>query len=302
MTNFDLNWWIWFNVFFFAVLAFDLKYIKKTKPSHSLAVSAAWVSIAGMFAVLLYYLKGSQISLEFVTGYLIEESLSIDNLFVFLIIFQHFHVPDAWQQKILMYGIIGAMAMRLIFIIAGISLIQMAHWILLVFGAFLVITGIMMLKKPKKTDQPKPPFVVRLIKKIIPFTDSWDSKNFLVRINGKLFATPALLVLCTIESTDLVFALDSIPAVFAITLDPFIVYSCNALAIVGLRSIFFVLKDLFKVFAYLHYGISIILIFVGTKMLMEPFYHITTATSLVLIGTILLISILASYFPHKKGS
>ncbi len=305
MTNFDLNWWIWFNVLIFALLALDLKYIKKTKPSHSLAITAAWVSIAGLFAVLLYYLKGSQLALEFVTGYLIEESLSIDNLFVFLIIFQHFHVPNKWQQKILMYGIIGAMAMRLIFIIAGISLIQMAHWILLVFGAFLIVTGIMMLKKPKKPkeiDQPKQPFIVRLLKKIIPFTDSWDSKNFLVRLNGKLFATPALLVLCTIETTDLVFALDSIPAVFAITLDPFIVYSCNALAIVGLRSIFFVLKDLIEVFEYLHYGISILLIFVGTKMLIEPVYHITTGTSLAMIGTILLISILASYVPHKKGS
>jgi tellurite resistance protein TerC len=301
MTNFDISWWIWFNALILTLLIIDLKFIPKTRPRISVAVTLGWVTIAGLFACLLYAVKGSQIALEFTTGYLIEESLSIDNLFVFLMVFQYFRVPDKWQQKILMYGILGAMIMRFIFIIAGISLIQMAPWLLLVFGVFLVFTGIMMFKKQNKNAKPKEAFLVQLIKKWIPCTDSWETNTFFTRINGKLFATPAFLVLCTIEATDLVFAMDSIPAIFAITLDPFVVYSCNALAVVGLRSLFFVLKDLLNVFEHLHYGISLILIFVGMKMLIAPIYHIATLVSLSVIGVILLCCIGASYvFPTKK--
>lgn len=298
MTTFGISWWVWFNIVLFALLAIDLVYLPKRKQSHSLFMAGIWIVIAMLFASLLYLAKGSQSALEFTTGYLIEESLSVDNLFVFLMLFKHFHVPSNWQKKILMYGIIGALVMRFVFIIAGISLIQQAHWILLVFGAFLAVTGILMFKKPDKNYKPKPSFLVTLAKKFFPFTDSWEADTFFVRQGGKLFATPALLVLCTIESTDLLFALDSIPAVFAITLDPFIVYSCNALAIVGLRSIFFALKDLLEVFEYLHYGVSLILVFVGCKMLLAPFYSIDTATSLAIIGSILAASLIG---PPKLG-
>ena len=200
-----------------------------------------------------------------------------------------------------MYGILGALVMRFIFIMAGIALIQTIHWILLVFGAFLVVTGILMFKKQEQITHPKQPPVVSFLRKFIPCTDSWEYKTFFTRINGKLFATPAFLVLCAIETTDLVFALDSIPAVFAITLDPFVVYSCNALAIIGLRSLFFVLKDLLEIFEYLHYGVSLILVFVGSKMLLAPFYPIDTKISLAVIGTILITSVLGSYIPHSKG-
>lgn len=255
-------------------------------------MAGAWVGIAALFALLLYSIKGGEVALQFTTGYLIEESLSIDNLFVFLMLFQHFHVPLRWQNKILMYGIIGALIMRFICIIAGIALVELLHEVLLVFGAFLVIMGIIMFKKQDAMTHPKEPLLVSLIKKILPFKDTWNVDTFFVRSDGRLFATPAFLVLCTIESTDLLFALDSIPAVFAITLDPFIVYSANALAIVGLRSIFFALKDSLQAFEYLHYGVSLIVIFVGLKMLLAPIFAISTVTSLAVIAGIIATSLL----------
>lgn len=301
LSHFTLEWWIYFNIFLAILLAVDLKFITNRTLKQSYIITAAWITLAGLFAALLYATKGPQICLEFTTGYLIEKSLSVDNLFVFLTIFHFFHVPNSWKQRILMYGILGALVMRFIFIMVGITLIQKVHWILLVFGAFLVVTGILMFKKRDKITHPKQPPVVTFLKRFIPCIDTWENKTFFIRKNGKLLATPAFLVLCAIETTDLVFALDSIPAVFAITLDPFIVYSCNALAIIGLRSLFFVLKDLLEIFEYLHYGVSLILVFVGCKMLIAPFYTVDTVLSLAVIGTILITSILGSYIPHSKG-
>jgi len=298
MTDFGINWWIWFNVLLVTLLLTDLKFLRRDKPSKSVWACAAWISIAALFGLLIFYAKGKTKALEFATGYIIEESLSIDNLFVFLMIFRHFHVPNAWQTKILYYGIFGAIVMRLSLIVAGIALIQVSHWMLVFFGLFLVATGIMMFAKQKEITQPKPSPLVAVVKRFLPCTDTWDPEHFFVRIDGKLFATPAFLVLCTVETTDLIFALDSIPAIFAITLDPFIVYSCNALAVVGLRSLFFVFKELLEYFEYLHYGVSLILIFIGTKMVISPFYQIATATSLAVVATILLTSML---IPKKRG-
>lgn len=292
MTQFSLSWWVWFNLFLFALLALDLHFLPKRKQKHSFLLASAWVGIAALFSLLLYSVKGGEVALQFTTGYLIEESLSIDNLFVFLLLFKHFQVPLRWQNKILMYGIIGALIMRFIFIIAGIALVELVHEVLLVFGAFLVIMGIVMLKKQDQMVPTKEPLLVSIVKKILPFKDTWNVDTFFVRSTGRLFATPAFLVLCTVESTDLLFALDSIPAVFAITLDPFIVYSANALAIVGLRSIFFALKDSLQTFEYLHYGVSLIVIFVGLKMLLAPVFAISTITSLAVIAVIIITSLL----------
>lgn len=291
MINFGIQWWIWFNVALFALLAIDLKLVANRTRRMSYILTGIWISIAILFALFINFTKGHQLALEFVTGYLIEESLSVDNLFVFLMLFHHFHVPHRWQTKILMYGIIGALVMRFIFIVGGIAIIQQAHWVMLIFGAFLVFTGIMMFKKTDEKSLPKESFIVKLVKKVFPYKDSWDQNTFFVTSHGKRFATPAFITLCAVESTDLVFALDSIPAVFAITLDPFIVYSCNALAIVGLRSLFFVLKDALMLFEHLHHGVSIILVFVGSKMLIEPVYHIDTPVSLGVIGAVLAISL-----------
>lgn len=285
---FGIEWWIGFSLLIFALLAIDLAFLPKRKPSHNFALTAAWIAVAGFFAILLYITKGSTVALQFTTGYIIEKSMSIDNLFVFLIIFQHFQVPPRWQQKILMYGIIGAIFMRLLFIIVGLTLIQMTHWMLLIFGAFLVIMGIYSCKKPQAKEPPKLTF----LKKLFPVIEGWETDNFFIRHKGKLFATPAFIVLATIETTDLIFALDSIPAIFAITLDPFIVFSSTALAVIGLRAIFFVLNSYLASIKYLHLGISLILIFVGCKMLLAPIYAIDTAVSLAVISTILLAVIL----------
>ncbi len=299
MSEFGINWWIWFNLLLVILLIIDLTFLPKQKPSHSLVACAVWLIVAASFAALLYFVKGANIALEFATGYLIEESLSIDNLFVFLMIFRHFHVPSSWQTKILMYGIFGAIVMRLSFIVLGITLVQLSHWVLVLFGIFLVFTGCSMFKKQKEAHHPNASPLVGWVKRFFPCTDSWDTDKFFVRHGGKLCATPAFLVLCTIETTDLIFALDSIPAIFAITLDPFLVYSCSSLAVVGLRSFYFVFKELLNLFDYLHYGVSLILIFIGCKMIIGPYYLIDTVTSLAVVATILVTSLL---IPKKRGA
>ncbi|MCE5294976.1 MAG: TerC/Alx family metal homeostasis membrane protein [Chlamydiales bacterium] len=296
---FNIHWWIWFNILLFALLYIDLRLFPHRGRRQAYALTVTWVSIALAFAGLIYVTKGATTSLEFLTGYVIEESLSIDNLFVFLMLFQYFHVPSRWQSKILMYGIVGALVMRLIFILVGISLVQKMHWLMLVFGAFLVVTGAMMFKKKDPNAPQKQPYIVSLLKKYVPFTDSWEHSTFFIKEQGRRIATPAFLVVCAVESTDLLFALDSIPAIFGITLDPFVVYSCNALAIVGLRSLFFVLKDALTLFEHLHYGVSLILVFIGGKMLVSHWYKIDTIVSLSVVGALLIGSLL---IPKKKST
>jgi tellurite resistance protein TerC len=239
--------------------------------------------------------------MEFLTGYVIEKSLSIDNLFVFIMIFSYFNVDKKYQHKILFWGIIGALIMRSIFIFAGVALINKFHWIIYIFGAFLVFTGVKMLfQKDEKMDPNKNP-LVRLFKRFYPVTDTMHGDRFFVKINAKTFATPLFVVLLLVEFTDLIFAVDSIPAIMAITSDPFIIFTSNVFAILGLRALYFALAGITQYFHYIKYGLSAILVFVGVKMVMVDFYKIPVLISLFTILGILVISVVASLvFPKKE--
>ncbi len=270
------------------------------KFKEALGWSAFWISLAGIFAVLVYFWHGKATALDFVTGYLIEESLSVDNLFVFLLIFKFFKVPGQFQHKVLFWGIVGALVMRFIFIWAGVALINRFHWIIYVFGAFLVYTGIKLFKQEDSDVQPQQNPVLRGFRKIMPVTKDYVGGKFFVRDRG-LYATPLFLVLLVIETTDVVFAADSIPAILAITRDPFIVYTSNVFAILGLRSLYFALAGMMELFHYLHYGLAVILTFIGVKMLISNYYHLPTAVALGVVAGVLAISVVASLaFPKKQ--
>ncbi len=263
--------------------------------------SIFWISLAALFAVIVYYWRGKETALAFTTGYIIEESLSVDNLFVFLLIFKFFKVPGDYQHKVLFWGIIGALVMRFIFIIAGVALINRFHWIIYIFGAFLVFTGINLFKQQGSDVKPENNPVLRGFRKWMPVTKDYVGGKFFVRKPG-LYATPLFLVLIVIETTDVVFAADSIPAVLAITQDPFIVYTSNVFAILGLRSLYFALAGMMELFHYLHYGLAIILTFIGVKMLISHFYHLPTAVALGVVAGVLTISVVASLaFPKREG-
>lgn len=290
--------WVGFGVFVVAMLVLDLGVFHRK--SHVVGVKEAllwtgmWVSLALLFNAGVWYWMGGQRGLEFLTGYVIELSLSVDNLFVFLLIFAYFRVPAQFQHKVLFWGIIGALVMRLMFIGAGIALIEKFHWIIYVFGGILVISGIKMaLDKDKEVHPEKNP-VLRLFRSIIPVSPHYHEDRLTTRLNGRLMATPLLVVLVAIETADLVFAVDSVPAVLAITREPFIVYTSNVFAILGLRSMFFALAGVMRLFCYIHYGLSAVLVFVGLKMLVSNFYKIPTVASLLVVSSILLIAIVAS--------
>ncbi len=270
------------------------------KFKEALAWSAFWISLAAIFAVIVYFWRGKATSLDFVTGYLIEESLSVDNLFVFLLIFKFFKVPGHFQHKVLFWGIIGALVMRFIFIFAGVALINRFHWIIYVFGAFLVYTGIKLFKQTDSDVQPEQNPVLKAFRKFMPVTKDYVGGKFFVRDKG-LYATPLFLVLLVIETTDVVFAADSIPAILAITRDPFIVYTSNVFAILGLRSLYFALAGMMELFHYLHYGLAVILTFIGIKMLISNFVHLPTAIALGVVAGVLAVSVGASLmWPKKK--
>lgn len=292
--NFDVHWWLFFTAALLVLLLLDIAFMREISRKRAIRTTLSWITISLLFSGLLYVTKGGKTSLEYLTGYVIEQSLSIDNLFVFLLIFDYFKIPPRLQYRVLMWGILGALIMRFVFIFLGIALIQKAHWLLYLFGLFLVYTGVVMFKKEQKSYSPKESLSLSLLKRWLPVTDSWHGDKFFIRIKGVLHATPLFLVLVTIETTDLLFALDSIPAVFAITLDPFIVFSCNAMAILGLRSLYFVLHDLFRYFTLLHYGVCLILIFVGLKMLVAPFLIIPTLLSLAIVALIVGTSLVLS--------
>ncbi len=288
--------WILFNVFVAAMLALDLGVFhppsQPLKLRQALIWSGLWIALAAGFAALIYVWQGHTAALEFSTGYLLELSLSADNLFIFLLIFRYFHLPEPQQYRVLFWGVIGAIVMRAAFIFAGVGLIRRFHWVIYIFGLFLVFTGVRLLfQHGAKVDPEKNP-VLRAFRRIIPVTDDTDGRFFVRR--ERLYATPLLLVLLLIETTDVIFAVDSIPAVLSITLNTFIVYTSNILAILGLRSLFFALSSLMDVFEYLHYGISCLLVFVGFKMLMSHYYVIRTDVSLAIIGGILLVTIVVS--------
>lgn len=289
--------WVLFNLFVLGMLSLDLGYLQR--PGHTvkfreaLAWSAIWVGLACAFAVLVYFRFGHATAVEFVTGYVIELSLSVDNLFIFLLIFRYFQVAPDHQHKVLFWGIVGALVMRGIFIVVGIGLIRRFHWITYIFGAFLVYSGIKLFRQDGEGVEPEKNPVLRLFRRWVPVTEGYEGEKFVVRHMG-LYATPLLAVLIVVETTDLIFATDSIPAVLAITLKPFIVYTSNVFAVLGLRSMYFVLAGMMELFHYLHYGLSVVLIFIGAKMLASDYYPIPTGVALSVVAGVLLVSVLAS--------
>ena len=285
--------WVGFLVVIGALLALDL-FVFHRKPGEVTMRSAAltsafWISLGLGFGIVVLAWLGPEKAVEYYSGYLIEESLSVDNVFIFSLVFTAFAVPKHLQYRVLFWGVIGALAMRLVMILIGAALIERFEWILLVFGAFLVFTGIRMWLSTRNEEEADPAnnFIVKFARRRFPFTDRLDGQRFFTRIGGKRVATPLLLALVVVEISDLVFAVDSIPAVFAVTSDPFIVYTSNAFAILGLRSLYFFLADLKDRFRYLTHGLSIVLVFVGLKLLLNGWIHLAPWVSLVVIAVVL---------------
>ncbi len=298
--------WIGFSVFVLAMLALDLGVFHRKSHTvgmkEALTWSGLWVALALIFNAGVWYRFGGTKGLEFLTGYVVELSLSVDNLFVFLLIFAYFKVPAQYQHKVLFWGILGALIMRAFFIGAGIALIQKFHWIIYVFGGILVISGLKMAFEKDKEVHPEKNPVLRLFRRFMPVTTEYQAGRFFVKSAGRWFATPLFIVLLMLETTDLVFAVDSVPAVLAITQDPFIVYTSNVFAILGLRSMFFALAGVMKLFAYLHYGLAAVLVFVGVKMLLSSFYKIPTLASLLIIVGLLTTAVVASLLRAKNAT
>jgi len=299
-----LLFWILFNLFVLAMLALDLGLLNRrvhiVKFREAMGWSVMWIALAAAFAVLMYFWHGRTATLEFVTGYVLELSLSIDNLFVFLLLFRYFKVAPAHQHKVLFWGILGALVMRGLFILAGVGLIRKFHWIIYAFGALLVYSGIKLFRQKEEGVNPEKNPVLRLVRRAVPVTEDYHGDRFFVRRAG-LYATPLLVVLIVVETTDLMFAVDSIPAILAITLNAFIVYTSNVFAILGLRSMYFALAGIMEMFQYLHYGLSLVLIFIGGKMLLSEYYKIPTEVALAVVAGIILISVLASMVGRKKA-
>lgn len=298
--------WVLFLAFVLTMLVLDLGVFHRKAEvigfKKALRWSAFWVSLAVGFAVLVYLWRGQQATLEFVTGYLIELSLSVDNLFVFLMLFGYFRVPGQHQYKVLFWGIIGALVMRAAFIAAGVALIQTFRWVIYLFGALLIWSGYKLLRSEEPQVDPEKNPVLGLFRRWMPVTESYVDGKFFTRRGGRNFATPLFAVLLVVETTDLMFAVDSIPAILAITQDPFIVYTSNVFAILGLRSMYFSLAGMMRMFHYLNYGLSIILIFVGAKMLASRFFHIPIAVALGVVAGVLAASVAASLlFPKKQN-
>jgi len=312
------NWifWILFNVFVLTMLALDLGVFHRRKHviafREAIGWTLAWIALAGVFAVLIYYFghaltgnrvrPNSELTLEFLTGYLIEESLSVDNLFVFLVIFRFFAVPRKLQHGVLFWGVVGALVMRGVFIVVGIKLLNAFAWLIYVFGAILIYSGIKLFLEDEQEIEPEKNIVLRLFRKFFRVTNDYEGEKFFVLRKGLRYATPLAVVLVMIETTDVLFATDSIPAVLAITREPFIVYTSNVFAILGLRSLYFALAGMIEVFHLLHYGLSVILIFIGVKMLASHFVKIPIGVALGGVAGVLLISIVLSLIFPKKAA
>jgi tellurite resistance protein TerC len=300
------GWWLGFNVFVLAMLALDLGvFHRKAHEVHvkeALIWSGVWIALALAFNVLVYFSRGQEVALQFLTGYVIEKTLSIDNVFVFLLIFTSFRIPAIHQHKILFWGILGALVMRALFIALGITLIEKFHWMIYVFGAILVITGIRIAMEKDKEIHPENNPLLKLLKRVMPVSESLDTGKFFVRKAGKLMATPLFVALLIVETTDVIFAVDSIPAILAITSDPFIVYTSNVFAILGLRALYFALSGIMRYFHHLHYGLAAILVFVGVKMLISHVFHVPVGVSLAFIAVAIVISIAASLLWPKRSA
>ena len=290
--------WVLFNAFVLAMLALDLGVFHRQKHEirfrEAAAWSGLWIGLALAFAALMARQRGTGAALQFLTGYIIEESLSVDNLFVFLLIFSYFAVPNRLQHGVLFWGILGAMVLRAMFIVAGVALIERFEAVIYIFGTILIVSGVKMGLETEKKIHPDQNPVLRLFRKFMPVTQEYEGSRFFVRRGGRTLATPLLLVLLVVETTDLVFAVDSIPAVLAITRDRFIVYTSNIFAILGLRSLYFALKGAMDLFHHLHYGLSAILVFVGAKMLLGHFFEVPIGVALGVVAVLLFLSIIAS--------
>jgi tellurite resistance protein TerC len=303
-----LYFWILFNLFALSMLVLDLLVFHRrgrvVRSREALAWSAIWIALAGTFAGLIFLWQGRQVALEFVTGYVLELSLSVDNLFLFLLIFRYFSVPEQQQHRVLFWGVLGALLMRGFFILAGVGLIHRFHWIIYVLGALLIYSGIRLgFAGEHQIDPAKNP-AVKVLRRWIPVTDDYQGGRFFVRGwkgNPGLYATPLLVVLAVIETTDVLFAVDSIPAVLAVTLNAFIVYTSNAFAILGLRSMYFALAGLMKAFRFLHTGLALVLILVGLKMITADRFPVSTVVTLGVVAGVLALSVIASVMhPEKK--
>jgi tellurite resistance protein TerC len=299
--------WVIFNAVILLLLFLDLTVWNRggrvVPFKQALLSSAIWIALAFAFAAFIHQWLGASKALEFVTGYIIEEALSVDNLFVFILLFAYFKVPPEQERTVLFWGIIGALIMRGIFIVAGVALVHRFHWILYLFGAFLVYSGFQLLREgdEEQVDPARNP-VLKLTRKLVPVTDEYHGHAFFIRRAGRTLATPLFIVLLVVETTDVLFATDSIPAILAISRDPFIVYTSNVFAVLGLRSLFFALSGLMKIFHYLHYGLAVILMFIGAKMLLSAKYELPTWIALAVIACVLGLSVLASVlFPKKEG-
>jgi tellurite resistance protein TerC len=304
-----LIFWILFNLFVVAMLALDLGVLNR-RPHRiglreALAWSGVWIALAAVFAVLMLFWQGRPQALQFVTGYVIELSLSVDNLFVFLVIFRYFKVPDQHQHKVLFWGILAALLIRGAFILAGVGLIGRFSWITYAFGALLVYSGLKLLRQGKAEIHPEKSPVLRLFRRVFPVTNEYVGGQFFTRRfsarETRLYATPLLLVLLVVETSDVFFAVDSIPAVLAVTLNAFIVYTSNVFAILGLRSLYFALAGMIDRFRYLHYGLSVVLIIVGLKMLASHYVYISTEWTLTIVLLVLAASILASLLNPQEN-
>ena len=296
--------WIGFNLFVLAMLALDLGVFHRKAHAvgmkEAAAWSAVWIGLALAFNVLVYLWRGPEVALQFFTGYLIEKSLSVDNIFVFVLIFSAFAVPAIYQHRVLFWGILGALVMRGMLIAVGATLLKEFHWIIYLFGAFLIVTGVKMALHRHREMHPERNPVVKLVRRIMPVTDTYEGDRFWVRRAGKFVATPLLLVLVLVETTDLIFAVDSIPAIFAVTQDPFIVYTSNVFAILGLRSLYFLLAGVIDKFYYLKLGLAVVLTFVGVKMTLIDIYKVPTGISLAVIASILLVAVIASFVRARR--
>jgi tellurite resistance protein TerC len=295
--------WGGFSVFVLGMLALDLGVFHRK--SHEVSVkealtwTAVWIGLAMLFNLFVFYYFDKETALEFFTAYLVEKSLSVDNIFVIIMIFSYFNVPASYQHKVLFWGILGALVMRVIFIFAGIELIHKFHWLIYVFGGFLVFTGIRMVVGEDKPMNPENNPLVKFVRTLFPVTESFEGDKFFINRDQKIWATPLFIVVVLIEATDLIFAVDSIPAIISISEDPFIVYTSNVFAILGLRSLYFALAGIEKYFTYLKYGLATILVFVGLKMCMSDLVKIPVEISLIIILFVLVISMIASVIVKK---
>lgn len=303
-----LYFWILFNLFALGMLLLDLFVFHRSgrvvRSREALAWSALWIALAAAFAILMFFWHGRQVALEFVTGYVLELSLSVDNLFLFLVIFRYFAVPEQHQRRVLFWGILGALLMRGFFILAGVGLIQRFHWIVYILGALLIYSGVRLGFSGEHQVDPAMNPAVRALRKLLPITDEFQGGKFFIREwkgNPGLYATPLLLVLAVIETTDILFAVDSIPAILSITLNAFIVYTSNVFAILGLRSMYFAVSRLMRVFRFLHAGLALVLVLVGLKMIAAGYVRVSTLATLGVVAGVLSASIVASViYPLKR--